>query len=182
MVGVDGSCRATRRAERLVVNEDQLLELLQLRPRVEAELIGQMDPHPPVRGQCIGLASGPVLRGDQQFPQGFLVGVRRHGHFQLADDIADVAEPQPRRELGLDEAHPCLFEPCLVRVDPIPVPGGREQFPAVPLQCRRAQVGGSAVVADVEQTRNRDRIAQHGQRIDLGRIDGQLVAVIAARR
>ena len=88
------------------------------RSRVEAELVGQQVPDPLVGRQRVGLASGPVQRGDQQLPQAFLERVRRHGRFQLADHVADVAEPQPRRELGLDELHPCLVEPRPVRRRP----------------------------------------------------------------
>ena len=154
--GVSGpSARTVRRgdAERRVVDQDLLLELLQLRSRVEAELVGQLVPDPLVRRQRIGLASGPVQRGDQQLPQALLERVRRHGRFQLADHVADVAEPQPRRELGLDELHPRLFEPGPVRVDPVAVAGGRQHIAAEQRQRRRAQVGGAAVVAGVEQPR-----------------------------
>ena len=115
--------RAIGDAERRVVDQDPLLELLQLRSRVEAELVGQLVPNALVRRERIGLAPGPVQRGDQQLPQAFLERVRRHGRFQLADHVADVAEPQPRRELGLDELHPCLDEPRPVRGDPLAVAG-----------------------------------------------------------
>ena len=162
------------------MDQDLLLELLQLRSGVEAELVGQLVPDPLVRRQRIGLATGSVQRGDQQLPQALLERVRRHGRFQLTDHVADVAEPQPRRELRLDELHPRLFEPCPVRVDPLAVTGGRQHIPAVQPQRRRAQVGGAAVVAGVEQTRRRGRVAQHGERIDLGRLDGERVAAIAA--
>ena len=43
------------------MDQDLLLELLQLRSGVEAELVGQLVPDPLVRRQRVGLASGPVL-------------------------------------------------------------------------------------------------------------------------
>ena len=84
------------------MDQDSLLELLQPWSRVEAELVGELVPHSLVRRECIGLTSGSVLRGDQQFPEGFLERVRRHDRFQLTDHVADVAEAQLRRELRLD--------------------------------------------------------------------------------
>ena len=65
-------------------------------------------------------------------------------------------------------------------VDPVAVAGRRQHIPAVQLQRRRAQVGGAAVVAGVEQPRRGGGVAQHGERIDLGRLDGELVAAVAA--
>ena len=166
--------------ERRVVDQDLLLELLQLRPRGEAELVGQLVPDPLVRRQRIGLASSPVEGSDQQLPQALLEGVRRHGRLQLTDHAADLSETQARRQLGLDELRPCLFESCPVRVDPFPVTGGGKHVAAVPRQRRRTQLGGAAVVAGVVQLRRGGRIAHHGERIDIGRIDGELVAAIAA--
>ena len=117
--------------------------------------------HALVGRERVGLAPGPVQRGDQQLPERFLERVRRHRGFEVADHVADVTESQPRRELGLDELHPCLDEPRPVRRDPVAVAGGREEVPAKHLQRRRTQVGGAAVVAGVEQTGRRDRVAQH---------------------
>ena len=157
-----------------------MLELLQLRSGVEPELVGQLRPDPLVRRQRVGLAPRPVQRGDQQLPQAFLERVRRDGRFQLADHVADVAEPQPRRELGLDELRPCLVESCPVRGDPIAVAGGVQHLAAVHRQGRRAQLGGATVVAVVEQTRRGVGVAQHRERVDLGRVDRELIAAIAA--
>ena len=74
--------------------EDLLLELLQVRTGVEAELVGQAVANPLVGGQCIGLAAFPVQRGDQQHPQALLEGVSGDGSFQLADHITCLAQPQ----------------------------------------------------------------------------------------
>ena len=55
---VIGRVPARGPAERGVVDQDLSLELLQLRPGVEAELVGQLVPDPLVRGQRVGLAAG----------------------------------------------------------------------------------------------------------------------------
>ena len=128
---VEGSHRPRRHAERRVVGQDVMLELLQLRSRVEAELVGQLVPDPLVRGQRVGLASGPVLGGDQQLPQPLLVRGCGHRGLQLTDHVGGVSEPQPGREPGLDEDPSCLFETGLVREDPLAVTGGRQHIAAV---------------------------------------------------
>ena len=88
----DGRFPAARAAaERRVVVQDLLLELLQPRPGIEAELVRQPGPDPLVGRQRVGLASRSVQRGDQQLPQAFLVRVRRHGRFQLADHVVPRA-------------------------------------------------------------------------------------------
>ena len=91
------------------MGEDLLLELAQARPGIEAELVGEQGPDALVGRQRVGLAAGPVQRGDQQLPQAFPIRVGRDGRLQLADHV--VAEPQASRQLGLDELHPRLLEP-----------------------------------------------------------------------
>ena len=97
--------------ERRVLTEDPLLELLELRARVEAELGSQLVPNPPVRRQGVRLAPGSVQRRDQQLPEALLIGIGRDCCFQLADHVAGVAEGQSRREVDLDEFRPSLIEP-----------------------------------------------------------------------
>ena len=60
--------RAAARERRVLV-EDLLLELLQPRPGLEAELVGQPGPDALVGRQRVGLAPRAVERGDQQLPQ-----------------------------------------------------------------------------------------------------------------
>ena len=106
-----------------VVVEDLLLELPQPRPGIEAELVGEQGPDPLVGRQRVGLAARSVQRGDQQLPQALPVRVGRDGRLQLADHV--VAEPQAGRELGLDELHPRLLEPCAVGGGPVAGRSGR---------------------------------------------------------
>ena len=89
--------------------EDLLLELAQARAGLEPELVGEPGPDPLVGRQRVGLAARAVQRGDQQLPQPFPIGVGGDGGLELADHV--VAEPQARRQLGLDELHPRLLEP-----------------------------------------------------------------------
>ena len=110
-----------------------------------------------------------------------MVGIGRDRCFQLADHVADVAERQPRREVDLDEFRPGLIEPGSVRADPSAIAGGLEHIPAIQLQRRRTEVGRAAVVAGLEQTRRTCRGVQRGERIDLGRLQGQRIAAVAAR-
>ncbi len=76
------------------MDQDLLLELLQLRSGVEAELVGQAVADPLVGGQRVGLAAVPVQRGDQQHPQALLERVGGDGRFQLADHVTGLAEPR----------------------------------------------------------------------------------------
>ena len=63
--------RTRRRAgvERRALLQHLLLERPQVGARVDAELIDQQPPHPRVRRQGVGLAPGPVERGDQRRPE-----------------------------------------------------------------------------------------------------------------
>ena len=110
---------AARTPSRVVVDQDLSLELLQPGSGSETELVREQGADPLVGRQRIGLAARPVQRGDQQLPQTFLVGVRRHGGLQLADQVARPSEPQARRELRLDQLHACLVEPRPVRGGPV---------------------------------------------------------------
>ena len=61
--------------------------VLQLRARIQPELVGQQRPHPGVGGQRVRLASGPVQRGDQQLPQAFAQRVRRRPAPRVTDHL-----------------------------------------------------------------------------------------------
>ena len=162
------------------MDQDPSLELLQSGSGSETELVREQGADPLVGRQRIGLASRPVQRGDQQLPQTFLIGIRRHRGLQLADQVARPSEPQARRELRLRQLHACLVEPRPVRGGPVPGAGALEEIAAVPLQRRRAQVGGAAIIAGVEQFGGGGGVAQHGERVDLGRLDGERVPAVTA--
>ena len=85
--GID-PCRHTgSEVERRVLDQDPLFELLQLRPGIEPELLGQLVLDPLVRREGIRLTAGSVQRRDQQLPQALLERVRRNGCFELADHV-----------------------------------------------------------------------------------------------
>ena len=166
--------------ERSVVGEDLVLESLQLRSRVETELVGQQAPYSLICGQRVGLPSAPVQRRDQQQPEALLVRVGGHRRFQLADHIRGVAQLQSGREPRLEELRPDCFQPCPVRSDPVAITCPVENVTAVHLQGRRAQLGGAVVVADIEQLGCGGRVTHHGEGVDVVRVDGQHVAVAPA--
>ncbi len=62
-------CRRAGCVERGVVPEDLYLQCGELRPGVDAELVGERPGDPAVGRQRVGLPPGPVQRGDQQPPQ-----------------------------------------------------------------------------------------------------------------
>ena len=67
-----------------------------------------------------------------------------------------------------------------MRLDPVAVAGGRQEVASIQLQGRGAEVGRARVVAGIEQPGRGGRVVQHRERVDLGRVDGELIAAIAA--
>ena len=82
--------------------------------------------------------------------------------------ITALAEAQPRGELGLDELRPRLLELRAVRGGPVARRG--QQLATEAAQRRRAELGGAVLVAGVEPPRRGGGVAQHAQRVDLGRL------------
>ena len=142
-----------RGAERGVVLEDLALELLQARARVEPEVLGEPRADALIGGERVGLAAGAVERGDQQRPQALLVGRARDGGLEVGDDR--LAEPQPRRELGLEQLGPGLLELRAVRRGP--VAGRGQQLAAEAAERGRAELAGAVLVAGVEAARRQPR-------------------------
>ena len=122
------------------MDQDLVLELLQLRSRVEAELVGQPVPDPLVRRQRIGLAAVAVQGDHQQRPQALAQRMLAHERFELADHLARGAEIEPCRELVLDETETDLLEAGAVRDDPVAVTGAGEDLAAEHGQRRRARL------------------------------------------
>ena len=168
----------TSGAERCVVHQDLLLQLLQLRTRVEAELFCQSLTHPLVGRQCVGLSPASVQRGDQQDPQTLLVRVGDDCGLQLAHDVA-VTKSQARRHLDLDELHARRVETNTVWYDPFSVPSAGEHLATEHLQRCGAQIGGRAVVAVLQKQCSVVRSWQHGERVDIGGVDVKHVPAIS---
>ena len=161
------------------MGQDLLLELLELRAGVETELIGELLPHPPVGLQRLRLASGPVQRGDQQFPEAFLEGIGRDARFQFPDHVAEIAQTEPGRPLRLEQRHPRFLESCSMRFDPVSA-RRLEGIAPIPLEGGDTEVGRAAIVTLGEQARSGANFAQHGEGIDIGRSHVEGVAAVAA--
>ena len=87
-----------RELERLVLLEDRLLQTLKRRARLDAELVHEHAPRPPIRVECLRLATGPVEREHQLSAQAFSKRVLGEKCLQFGDQLAMAAE----REVGFD--------------------------------------------------------------------------------
>jgi hypothetical protein len=94
--------------------------------------------------------------------------------------VAVIAETQSCRELCLEELQAGLFEACPVGGDPVAVTGGLEDIASEQTQRRGTQFRGGVVVAGVQQYRCGGRGPKGGERVDVGGVDGERVAAIAA--
>ena len=130
--------------------------------------------------QGVGLPPGAVLGGDEQLPQALLVGGGRDGGLQLSDHDAEVAQPQPCRELDLEELEAGLLETRSVRGDPVPLPGSLEHLALEPVQRRQAQVSSATVVAIGEEAGRGGRGVEHRERVDVRAVDLEGVAAATA--
>ena len=81
-----------------VVCEDRVLESLQLRARVDAQLFGQQRARALVGAQCVGLTPGAVQRRHQLTPQSLAQRVLVHQRLELADH----SPCRPSSQVGLD--------------------------------------------------------------------------------
>ena len=165
-----------RGAQRGVVVEDLAFELAQPRARVEPEVVGQPRAHPLIGRERVGLAARPVERGDQQRPQALAVGRARERRLELGDHR--LPEPQPRRELRLEQLRARLLELHAVRRRPVSRPRARR---GRQLERGRAERAGTVLVTRVEPPRGGRGVAQHPQRVDLRRVHGQPVGPVDQR-
>ena len=94
--------RGRRRARRTLV-EDRPLQRLELRSRVEPEVVGEQPPDPAAGGQGVALATAAPQRRDQRDPQA--LAVRRVGdqRLELTDDAAGRVELGAGGELGFEQ-------------------------------------------------------------------------------
>ena len=162
------------RAQRAVVVEHLALELAQARTGLQAEVVRQAGAQALVGRQRVGLAARAVERHDQQLPQALAVRGGRDRRLQVGG--RHVAEPQPRRELGLQQRPACLLKPAPVGRGP--VAGRRQDVAAKAAERRRAQLGGGAVVAGPQGLSRGRGVAHEPQRVDRVRRDLQPVAAL----
>jgi hypothetical protein len=111
--------RAILRRRRLarVVVEDRGELPLQRQGRVEAELVGEADPHIVVDLEGVGLPAGAVQGEHQLADQPLPERVGRHQLGEVADHLVVAAEPQLQLEALLDRGEPLLVEPRRRRFD-----------------------------------------------------------------
>ena len=103
--------RAGRDEQAAILIEDPVLEILQLRRRIDPETLGQRDPRAPERPQRLGLAARSVQRqhvhGAQALAPRMLDGQR----LQLGDDLAMTAGVQIGLDARLEGGETDLAEP-----------------------------------------------------------------------
>ena len=93
------------------VAQDQLLQPLQLSPRIDAEIRIQAVPRPLVGSQRVGLPAAPVQREHELRPQPFPVGVLGEHGLCLGHDRRRLAEIQLGFQPVLGGGQPQLFQP-----------------------------------------------------------------------
>ncbi len=103
--------RRCRARTRCLLGQDRPLELLQLRARVEAELVGQVPAGVLVGLERRALASVGVQRKHQQAPQPLPARLLRDETAQLGDGLPAGALADPHLVQLLDRLEPQLLEP-----------------------------------------------------------------------
>ena len=93
------------------MGEDRGLELLQLAPRVEAEVLDQRRPHAPEGVERFGLPAGAVERQHQLRVHTLAVGMFGGQRLELADHRAVLAERELDVEPLLERGEPQSGEP-----------------------------------------------------------------------
>jgi hypothetical protein len=164
------------------VGEDLSLEGDQVRPRVDAELVGEHPAHPPVRRQGVRLPPGPVQRGDQQRPQPLAEGMDGDQGLQLADGLPGRPEGEAGGQLVLPQPQPGLLEPDPMREDPLGRPGGRQHLRPEQVQCLRAGGRRGDGAARCEECGTFPGQSQHAKRVHRLGLHGERVAGGAGRQ
>ena len=83
----------------------------QLRPRVDAEILGEQGAGPLVRSEGVSLPSLPVEGGHQQRPEPFAGRVATHQTLELGDERGAAAGHQLRLDAFLERRCAELLEP-----------------------------------------------------------------------
>jgi hypothetical protein len=91
--------------------EDPSLELLELRRRVDPQLVREQVLRPPIGVERFGLPAGPVARQHQMPPQTLTHRMLDDDALELGQHLGVVADREPRTEEILDRRHAELVEP-----------------------------------------------------------------------
>ena len=101
--------------ERRVLSEDPRLELAQLGPRLDPELVHERGPQLAECAQRVGLAPGTVERQEPLMPEPLAQRVVRGQRLELRDRLLVSAAGQQRIHLRLERAEAFLLQPRLLR-------------------------------------------------------------------
>ena len=96
--------------QRLVAGEQLAMHPLQVGGGFDAQIVGESLAQPPIRCQCLGLTSGPIVRQHQLAEEVLAEWVGCGERLQLLYDIAVSPEIQLGVDPPLPRAQPGLFE------------------------------------------------------------------------
>ena len=148
--GQDRRDRGT--VHRRVLGEDQPLELLQGRPGVDAQLVGEGGAGPLVGGERVGLAAGAVLRAHEQRPERLAHRVPAHQGLELRDRRRDTGSPEIGRDAAFEGIQPQRTQALGLGLEQLAA--GELGVRAAPPQAERVGQGVAGLVdAAVEQCR-----------------------------
>lgn len=168
--------RGRRRGEVGVVTQDRALQLLQLRGRLDAELVGEQAADPLVGRQGVGPALGAVQREHQLGPAPFPQRLLGHQRLELGHDLLVVPEGEPSVDAQFARGRPQFLEPHGLASPELAVGEVAERrAPPEPLRLLGQEQGTAGVVAGRCLP---CRAGQAGQpnRVDVVRVEAQPVA------
>ena len=97
--------------QRGILPQDRLLQKPQRRARLDAELLCEGHPRPPVRIEGIRLQAAQIERPHQLAPQTLAVRVLRAESLELADELAETARGKVGLDAIFERREPKLLEP-----------------------------------------------------------------------
>ncbi len=116
--GLAGVAALRRADQRRIVVEDAPLELLQLRRRIDPDLLDECSVQPTVSTERLRLAALAIQRRHLQRPQRLSIGMLLDQRLQLADDAAMAPELEVGADALLDGLKPECIEPADLRLQP----------------------------------------------------------------
>ena len=141
-----------------VVAEDLVLELAELGPRIDPELLAEELPRRGERPQGVGLPARPVQREHQLRPEPLVEGVFGDQRLQLADEVLVEPERKVGIDPGLECGHPQLTEPGDLGNDQLaPIHAGIRVAPPQAQRLSEHTGGGDRIVGQAgDASRYRD--------------------------
>lgn len=98
------------RRQRRFLAKDRLLELLQGRAGLDAQLVDEQTARVPIDLERLGLSTGTVERSHQRRAKPLTQRVRVNEHFELRDEPGVSAQREVGVDAPLEGVHPELFE------------------------------------------------------------------------